>query len=115
MFCCHIIDKESFLFQSTFDDYYYDCARIKAKGQCDLFADKCTKTCGFCHNGTSSIGDCFPVECQYITDNNGNPYECKKEAEALNWHKECYPQSDDLCRYDGKVYCFHIEDYFLCF
>ena len=89
------------------------------KGQCHLFPDKCTKTCEYCDNNTTTTppfetttneittempsGDCETVECSQILDSNNNPYQCRPEKEALLWHKKCLPQDDALCRYNGKL------------
>ena len=89
------------------------------KGQCHLFPDKCTKTCEYCDNNTTTTppfetttneittempsGDCETVDCSQILDSNNNPYQCRPEKEALLWHKKCLPQNDALCRYNGKL------------
>ena len=89
------------------------------KGQCHLFPDKCTKTCEYCDNNTTTTpsfetttneittempsGDCETVDCSQILDSNNNPYQCRPEKEALLWHKKCLPQDDALCKYNGKL------------
>ena len=89
------------------------------KGQCHLFSDKCTKTCEYCDNNTTTTpsfetttneittempsGDCETVECSQILDSNNNPYQCRPEKEALHWHKKCLEQDDKLCRYNGNL------------